>query len=279
MNRVRRDDPVNEDDAEVKQMLHRMHRQTGPRAGVHVLVMEIVDVLVERFPVNRPVDPVEMKLAPKRNRAEPKRAIHRVLAPTHIRHVPIRCRPHVPDFIRRPDRHSARAAPEDVVPQLVLEREIPIPRPQPPGVVLPLGSLRFERVEQQMPAPSHEPDQYQVPHRHLRDPIPLQRRAPLQPRLKIKPTHHRDQQPHRVPRPEEARVGEQPLEQILRARRPDKDRRVANGIIGTPFTLGVARPCVGCHAGETNRSPRRTEWKISQMRWTFFQRLGTLAPP
>lgn len=45
MDRMRRDNPVNQHDAEVQEMFDRMHRQAGPRAGIDVLVVEIVDGL------------------------------------------------------------------------------------------------------------------------------------------------------------------------------------------------------------------------------------------
>ena len=46
-----------------------MHREAGPRAGLHVLVVQIVDVFIQRLPMNGAVDPVEMEFPPDRNQA------------------------------------------------------------------------------------------------------------------------------------------------------------------------------------------------------------------
>ena len=69
MDRVRRHHEVDQDHAEIQEMLHGMHGQPGPRAGVDVLVMQIMHGLVERRPVNGAVDPVEMKFTPEGNGA------------------------------------------------------------------------------------------------------------------------------------------------------------------------------------------------------------------
>lgn len=78
MDGMRGDHPVDQNHAEIQEVLDRMHRHAGPWARVHILVMEVVDALVERRPVDEAMNPVEVEFAPEGNEAQPDRAIDRV---------------------------------------------------------------------------------------------------------------------------------------------------------------------------------------------------------
>ena len=100
-----------------------MHGQAGPRSDVDVLMMEIVDQLVERPPMDQAVNPVEMELAPKRDGAQPERAVKRVGFPIGSRDAVVCRSPHVEHLVGGPDGAAADATPEDIVIDLVAEKE------------------------------------------------------------------------------------------------------------------------------------------------------------
>ena len=71
MEGMRWDDPVNKNHAEVHEVFDGMHRQARPGIHIDVLVVEVVNMFIERLPVDEPMRPVEVKLAPKRNGKQP----------------------------------------------------------------------------------------------------------------------------------------------------------------------------------------------------------------
>merc|ERR1719231_567841 len=65
VDRMTRNEHVRDDHRKVEQVFNRMHRKSRPRAWVGVLVVEVVDALVERLPVRKPMDRIEVKFAPE----------------------------------------------------------------------------------------------------------------------------------------------------------------------------------------------------------------------
>src|SRR5262245_17717395 len=63
VQRMRRNDPMDEDPGEIEKVLDRMHREAGPWAGIDVGVMQSMRHPVERRPMDEPVHGVEMHFA------------------------------------------------------------------------------------------------------------------------------------------------------------------------------------------------------------------------
>src|SRR5690242_18318070 len=123
MNRMARYDPMDQHYAKVEHMLDRMHRQTRPRTRVYILMMQIMHRFVQRRPMDRAVDPIEMELTPKWDRAQPNCAVDRVRSPIDVRDPLMRARPHKQDLVSRPHRAAANAAPENVIVRLIEKQE------------------------------------------------------------------------------------------------------------------------------------------------------------
>ena len=61
---MRGDDPVNQQATVVKDMLNWVHGQARPRANIDIFVMQIMPRLVERRPMQQPMDPVKVEQPP-----------------------------------------------------------------------------------------------------------------------------------------------------------------------------------------------------------------------
>ena len=61
---------MNQDAAEVEDVLDWVHGHSGPGTDVDVFVMEIVCCFVEWWPMQEPVDPVEVEQPPQLDGAE-----------------------------------------------------------------------------------------------------------------------------------------------------------------------------------------------------------------
>ena len=64
VNGMRGDDPVNQQATVVKDMLNWVHGQARPRANIDIFVMQILPRLVERRPMQQPMDPVKVEQPP-----------------------------------------------------------------------------------------------------------------------------------------------------------------------------------------------------------------------
>jgi hypothetical protein len=58
------DNEMDEQAAEIAEVLNRMHRHSRPRARIGVLMMIAVDGPKQGFPMEEPVDEVEMGFTP-----------------------------------------------------------------------------------------------------------------------------------------------------------------------------------------------------------------------
>ena len=65
---------------------HRMHGQAAPRPTVRVLVVEVVDVAVQKLDVDPPVHSVEVELASDRDQQKPGDGMDHRLSPPHSKH-------------------------------------------------------------------------------------------------------------------------------------------------------------------------------------------------
>ena len=245
VDRVRRHNPVNQDHAEVEDVLHGMHGQAGPWPDVDIFVMQVVNIPIERFPVDQPMDPVEVEFTPEGDQAEPDDKIDRLGAPIDGRNQPVGIGPHKEHFISGPDRAATDATPEDVVVELITPQKHFAVGAFPRRVELPFGLLPFEGIEERVPPTRGQPEQGQIAQVHLRDPAHPKFCSARQIRLKIEPGDHRDQKVDRIVGPQKARKGEQPLQKLFRSWRPDKDRRVAQWV-GRPPLPARRTEAIGC---------------------------------
>jgi len=71
VKRVGRHDPMDSDYAQVEQGFHWMHGHARPGVGVDILMVQVVHVFVERLPMAKTVDPIEMEITPYRDHEKP----------------------------------------------------------------------------------------------------------------------------------------------------------------------------------------------------------------
>ncbi|EEF25311.1 conserved hypothetical protein, partial [Ricinus communis] len=60
MDRIGRHDPVDQHTGEIEKVLDRVHGKTGPRAGIDVVMMQLVDRMIQRRPVDEAMHQIEM---------------------------------------------------------------------------------------------------------------------------------------------------------------------------------------------------------------------------
>ena len=183
-----------------------MHGQAGPRSDVDVLVMEIVDGLVKRPPMDQAVNPVEMELAPKRDGAQPERAIERMGLPIDSGDMVVCRRPHVEHLVGGPDGATTDATPEDVVIDLVAEKEFGVVGAEPARVVFAFSALDLQREKEKVPPSADQPEQAEIPQEHEPDPIRLELDATRERGLQAKPGDDGDEDVNGIPRPKKTRV-------------------------------------------------------------------------
>ena len=160
--------------------------------------------------------------------------------PIHPGDVVVRRRPHVEHLVGGPDGAAADATPEDVVIDLVVEKELGVVGAEPARVVFAFGALDLERVEEKVPAAADQPEQAEIAQEHESDPIRLELDATRQRGLQVKPGDHRDEQVNGIPRPKEPGIGQQPLQYGHGPGRPLEQGRVLDRIRRLPLAFGIA---------------------------------------
>ena len=90
---MRRHDPVDEHAGKIEEVLDRVHCKARPWTGIGVLVVEMVHRAVERRPMDKAVDQIEMRLAKDRDQEEDGDAVDGVSAEVDIGDVAVRHRP------------------------------------------------------------------------------------------------------------------------------------------------------------------------------------------
>ena len=220
VDRVRGHDPVNQNATEVKNMLNRVHGQAGPRPDVDVLVMEIVPGLVERRPMQQTMRPVEVEQPPHLDAAEQDDEVDRLLSWVDIGDGLVGVRPYHQDFVSRPGRAAADAAPEDVVAKLIAPEELALSGRHPDRGIFVLEPLGLERPESEVPPADDDHEHCHVAHIDLKYPVGSELDASGQRRLKVEPRQRRDRHVDDVPRKHVTREAEQPFEDLDRLRRP-----------------------------------------------------------
>lgn len=78
---------MDQDDAEIEEVLDRVHGQAGPGAGVRISVVQIMDGFEKGAPVDEAVDTVEMQVTPKGDQTEPDGEINGMGGPVHVRNL------------------------------------------------------------------------------------------------------------------------------------------------------------------------------------------------
>lgn len=89
MHRVGGNDEMNKETAEVENVLHRVHRHARPGTGVGIFMVIAVDGPHQRFPVDEPVDEVEMGFPPQGNDQEESNEPHGIRCERDQRHPPV----------------------------------------------------------------------------------------------------------------------------------------------------------------------------------------------
>jgi len=124
---MRGHDPVNQHTAEDNQVLNRMHGNSGPGPDIDVFVMEVVHPLEERRPVQETMDPVEVEDSNNGHEDQQQDEIDWMFSRVDVGQQLVGIGPHHHHFVRRPDRNPADTTPEDVVTQLVPQRNFRFP--------------------------------------------------------------------------------------------------------------------------------------------------------
>ncbi len=239
VERVGRDEEVDEGHTEVQGALHGVHGEARPRTGVRVLVVEVVDSAVERAKVDEAVDEVEVELPPKGNQGHPRNKEVRVLVEGEEGGTAMGHHPEVQSLIRSLDAHAEHAE-EDVVINLVVEKEAFVVCGLPSGVVLVLAPVPLERVKTCVPASGNDPNEHLVAEKHGQDRILSHLGANVgesrRIRLEVEVGGECDEDVDGVPGPQEGRPTCQPLEEGQGLGRPHKNGRITHWIRRTPFS-------------------------------------------
>ena len=241
VQRMRRDDPMQEHAGEVDQVLDRVHRQPRPGADVDVLVVQVVSRLVERLPVGEPVRPVEVHLAQQADGHEQQDEVDRVGAEIDVRQVAVGVHPHREGLEQRPHADAADQGPEHVVARLIAEQEPAVAGAEPAPIVLVVRALRPLDEQAKVPGAEPQEDDPCVAQVDADHPARLETRHALQLRGQEQPGHHAHRDEDRVERIQVARESEQPLQKRLRPRRPHEHRRRLYHLRGLPLTACIAR--------------------------------------
>ena len=197
--------------------------------------MQRVRQPVERRPVQRPVDPVEVERDPDRRQNEQRNEPDRPnpaggIRPEQHRDPAVRHHPEGHDLVGGPDPDPARQRPEHVVAGLTAQRELAPLRRQVAGVVFQPLALPAQRVEEEMQAARDQHHQNHVPQPDPGDPARRQIAHRLERRLKPRPADQRDADQDR-PLGQPEPVGPEPARHRHRIRRPyeegrDPDRQI-----------------------------------------------------
>ena len=236
---MRWDDPVNQHAAEIQQVLDGVHRQPRPRPGIHVLVMQVVGRLVQRFPVSQTVYPVEVKVAQQRDGQHQQHEVDRAGCESDRRQHAVGVQPQRDRLVRGPDQAAAHQGPEHVVPGLVAEHEGAIVGARPTVAELVANVLGALDVEPQVHRAVEHDDQHRVAGIDLGDPADREGAGAAQVRREPEPADHREHGVEEVVRPVESDQGSQCRPQ---PERPGKQRRRRRQRVGEPLTAPVAVP-------------------------------------
>ena len=109
--RVGWNNPVKQRTGEIEQMLQGMHGKPRPRADIDVLVMQVVACLVQWFPVNQSMYPVEVRHPQENDEHHQQNEIHRTVAPANHRNLIVCVQPQRNRFPGGPDHNSQGKAP------------------------------------------------------------------------------------------------------------------------------------------------------------------------
>ena len=134
-----------------------------------------VDVLVKEWNVQKPVNPVEIKALPDRDKEKQRDEPDGICGPCQHRRIPIRQRPEHQHLISSPDRDTASQRPKHVVLDLSAQGELTSIFHQRARIIAQLFTLLGEGVEIQMQPTRHCDHQDQVADVHFRDPAKSER--------------------------------------------------------------------------------------------------------
>ena len=233
VHRVGRDHHVDHHAAEPEEVLDGVHGQPRPRSDASVAVMHLVRQLVQRTPVQEPMNQVEVKRRPVGNHEEQEREPERVLAPLEPRHQPVRIGPHGEHQVAGADRDPARAGPEDVVPHLIAQEELRVVALERPRIEPALPALAPEGVEEKVQTAREQHHHPQVDAEDLQDPAGLEDRPPRRIRHQVEPDGERESHVDRSRGQQEARA-EDIARRSERPRRPGVERRVLERQLRVP---------------------------------------------
>ena len=224
--RVCRDHQEQQRRREIQDVLKRVHRDAGPGADVHVVMVQRVSPAVQVLGVQQPVVGVKVHRDQREHRHRQRGGVRDAGEAAASGHGPdevVGVQPHHHRLVQRGDGARADQRPEHVVTGLVAEQEGAAADRQPPLVVLVLGALA---------APDEQPPVQTADNRHHeRDVAQVDQpdrpdgrgREMVERRSEPEPGHHADSYPQAVLPPEE--LGDRPARHREPARRPFIQRR------------------------------------------------------
>ena len=205
-------------------MLNRVHRQARPRADIRVPVMQRVGQLIQRWPVQQAVYPVEMERNPHRRHKEQCHEPHRILRPLQHRGIAVGDGPQQQHLVSGPEEHAAGQGPEHIVLELAVQREGAALVMHVAGVEFQLFFLCLTGVQHVMQPARDDSDEDRVTDEHQRDPAGREGLGEFERGLKVKPCQHRQRGNNRV-LPEHKPPRRKPLHIAAGLGRPLEQRR------------------------------------------------------
>jgi uncharacterized Fe-S cluster-containing MiaB family protein len=108
----------------VDNVFYRMHRYTAPRTWIVVLVVEIMDGFVKRWPVDHTVGPKEVRFAPVRNEDKKDKRPERMVGDRGIeRDFLISPEIQISTLVKCPYNNARSTTPKDIFQYLITEEK------------------------------------------------------------------------------------------------------------------------------------------------------------
>ena len=155
----------------IKQMFNGVHGQAREGPDIYVVVMQIMNIIIERTPMRDAVNRIEMQLPDDGDETHQQDKINGVITETDIGNEMIGIGPKCHNFIGCPDWYCAEHSPKNIVIKLVAKQEDWVVTRQPFVGVFEISTLVFDNVKPQMPSTCHCSNHDKVANENIRDPV------------------------------------------------------------------------------------------------------------
>ena len=151
VNRMRGQHGVNQHTAEIQKVLNGVHGKSRPGPGALVSVVHCMYPLIYGLPVQETVHKIKMERIPEWNSEQHQGEPYGMFTPVQVdwQHT-VGVSPDEDHFITRPQCHTARATPKDIIQNLVPGKKFVIATAEFFGVEFKGLALAFEDIEIKM---------------------------------------------------------------------------------------------------------------------------------